>query len=111
MDALLIQEQNKVAFRSKVAGKMHACGHDAHTAMLLTVARILSDLREELPGTVKFVFQPAEEDQGGARAMIDEGTLEDPKVDAALGLHASSLATGQIAAVAGPRNANSDRFS
>ena len=76
MDALPILEQNDVPYKSKNAGKMHACGHDAHTSSLLGVARILNDLKDEFEGTVKLIFQPAEEKTpGGASIMIKEGVL------------------------------------
>jgi len=87
MDALPIQEQTGVDYASEVPGVMHACGHDGHTAIGLAVARLLSQKREDLAGTIKFVFQPAEEGLGGAKAMVDAGVLENPKPDVALGLH------------------------
>jgi len=89
MDGLPVQETSDVEFRSEVEGVMHACGHDTHTAMLLGAARILSDHRSELCGTVKFLFQPAEEHggRGGAMPMIEDGVMEDPKVDYVFGLH------------------------
>ncbi|MDQ3225441.1 MAG: amidohydrolase, partial [Chloroflexota bacterium] len=88
MDALPILEENDVEYRSQTPGVMHACGHDAHTAMLLGVTRLLMDRRDEFAGTVKVLFQPAEESPpGGAKPMIDAGVLTDPKVDAAFGLH------------------------
>ncbi len=86
MDALPIIEKTGVEYASKVSGKMHACGHDGHMAMLLGTAKILSQLRSQLKGTVKFIFQPAEEGLGGAQPMIEEGVL-DPKVDAIFGIH------------------------
>ena len=102
MDALPIKEESDVAYRSKVDGKMHACGHDGHMAMLLGVAKILSQQRDMLKGNVKFLFQPNEEN-GGALPMIEEGVLENPTVDACLGLHLwSPIETGKIGANAGP---------
>ncbi|HUP61298.1 MAG TPA: amidohydrolase, partial [Thermoanaerobaculia bacterium] len=110
MDALPVTEQVDLPFASKVrttyngqeVGVMHACGHDAHVAILLGVAEILAGMREEIPGTVKFIFQPAEEgapagEEGGAELMVKEGALENPKVDAIFGLHVTSrFAVGEI---------------
>src|SRR5881628_87315 len=103
MDALPVTEEVDVPFASKVhatyngqdVGVMHACGHDAHVAVLLGVAEVLSGLRVELPGTVVFLFQPAEEgapegEEGGAELMVKEGALDNPKVDAVFGLHVTS---------------------
>ena len=89
MDGLPVQETSDVAFRSKVDGVMHACGHDTHIAMLLGAARLLSEHRRELCGTVKFLFQPAEEHggRGGAMPMIEEGVMRNPNVDFVFGLH------------------------
>lgn len=87
MDALPILEETGVEYASQVPGVMHACGHDAHTAIGLTVARMLYGRRDQLAGTIKFVFQPAEEGLGGAERMVKEGVLEDPVPDIALGLH------------------------
>ena len=102
MDALPIHEECDVPYRSQVDGKMHACGHDGHMAMLLAAAKILSRSRDNLRGNIKFVFQPNEEN-GGALAMIEDGVLEDPPVDAGLGIHLwSPIQTGKIAANAGP---------
>ena len=82
---------------------MHACGHDAHTSMLLAISRLLMDRRDEFAGTVKVLFQPAEEGGGGARFMIDEGVMEDPKVDAVFGMHMDQDSpVGTIGWVAGP---------
>ena len=86
MDALPIREESGVEFASQ-NGRMHACGHDLHTAMLLGAARLLKAHEEEIPGTVKLMFQPAEEIFEGSRDMIEAGVLEDPKVDAALMIH------------------------
>ncbi len=112
MDALPIHEEVEAEYASKVDGKMHACGHDAHTAMLLGVARVLMQKRDSFKGTVKLLFQPAEEvPPGGAIEMIKDGALENPKVDAAVGLHvASDLPAGQIGWRVGPGSGASDRF-
>ena len=112
MDALPIEEENDLPFASQVPGVMHACGHDAHTAMLIGAARLLVDRRADLPGAVKLMFQPAEENGGaGAKAMIDAGLLDDPKVDAAFGVHTDSTHyAGQIALRAGAANGSADRF-
>jgi len=110
LDALPIQEAAAVEYRSVNDGVMHACGHDAHTAMLLVAARVLSDLRQELAGQVKFVFQPNEENVG-ALAMIQEGVLENPKVEACLGLHIwTPLPTGRIGLSPGPVMAGMEHF-
>jgi len=103
IDALPVRERTDVSFRSKKTtnylgkevGVMHACGHDTHIAMLMGAAKILSDMKEELPGTVKFIFQPAEEgappgEEGGAELMVKEGVLEDPDVDVVFGQHINS---------------------
>ncbi len=88
MDALPMQEMNECPYKSQNEGVMHACGHDVHTAMLLGAARILNDMKDELNGNVKLCFQPAEEaSSGGAQLMVEEGVLENPKVDFAMGLH------------------------
>ncbi len=87
MDALPIEEETGLDFRSQNTGKMHACGHDGHTSILLTTARILARRREELSGTIVFCFQPAEEGGGGAKAMMADGIMENPTVDATIGLH------------------------
>jgi len=111
MDALPVTEQVDVPFKSTVrttyngqeVGVMHACGHDAHVAILLGVAEVLAGMREELPGTIVFLFQPAEEgapegEEGGAYLMVKEGALDKPKVDAVFGLHVTSrFAVGEIA--------------
>ncbi|MBD1928407.1 amidohydrolase [Trichocoleus sp. FACHB-90] len=87
MDALPIQEQNDVPYRSQHDGVMHACGHDGHTAIALSVAFYLSQHRQDFTGTVKIIFQPAEEGPGGAVPMIEAGVLQNPQVDAIVGLH------------------------
>jgi amidohydrolase len=103
MDALPIQERNEVEYASTVPGVMHACGHDGHMAIALGQARLLHDGRRELAGNVRFVFQPAEESAGGAQRCIEAGVLEEPAVDAALGLHiAADTPLGTIVVMAGP---------
>lgn len=87
MDALPLEEANQVPYRSKVKGKMHACGHDGHVTILLGVARLFSSIRERVKGNIKWVFQPAEEGGGGGRIMVEEGALENPRVDAIFGAH------------------------
>jgi amidohydrolase len=87
MDALPIQEANEVSYRSQHDGIMHACGHDGHTAIALGTAYYLSQHRDAFKGTVKIIFQPAEEGPGGAKPMIEEGVLKNPDVDAIIGLH------------------------
>jgi amidohydrolase len=111
MDALPIQEENDLPFKSTRPGVMHACGHDAHTAMLLVAAKILADLKPRLPGNIKFVFEPNEENVG-ALAMIEEGVLENPRVDACLGLHIwTPLPSGQIGITEGPAMAGMEHFN
>ncbi len=102
IDALPITEANDVSYRSRNPGIMHACGHDAHTAMLLVAAKLLVRRRSSLKGNVKFLFQPNEE-VAGAEVMIGEGALENPRVDAAIGLHIwTPLPSGTIAVTSGP---------
>ena len=87
MDALPIQEANQVSYKSQHDGKMHACGHDGHTAIALGTAYYLNQNKEKLSGTIKIIFQPAEEGPGGAKPMIEAGVLKNPDVDAIIGLH------------------------
>jgi amidohydrolase len=127
MDALPVKEQLDLPFASKARGVylgkevdvMHACGHDAHTAILMGVAEVLAGMREEIPGTVMFIFQPAEEGPSdfapdgtntwGARMMVEEGVLEDPRPDAIFGLHVvSGIPSGRITYRAGPMLASAD---
>jgi amidohydrolase len=112
MDALTITEANDVDYASKNEGVMHACGHDAHTSILLGVARLLSERRATFSGTVKLCFQPAEEmPPGGAIQMIGEGVLENPHVDAVIGLHMSSSdPVGTVRVGGGPVMAGGDLF-
>ena len=97
MDALPIEEANPVPYASKIKGKMHACGHDAHTAILLGVAKFFSSMRDQLHGNIKWIFQPAEEGGAGGKLMTEEGVLENPRVDAIFGAHVfPDLSTGKI---------------
>jgi amidohydrolase len=111
MDALPIEERTNLPFASTHPGLMHACGHDLHTTTLLGVAAVLKDLAPQLAGTVKLVFQPAEESIGGMQVMLEEGLLDDPKVDLALGFHNSpNLAVGRFRYTHGPGLAAADSF-
>lgn len=111
MDALPIKEETGLPYQSKNAGKMHACGHDGHTATLLAVAWLLQQLKSELSGKIKIIFQPAEEGGKGSLAMINEGILENPKVDAIFGYHNwPGLPEGVIAVRSGAILAGSGRF-
>ena len=125
MDALPIVEQVNVPFASREksnyngqdVGVMHACGHDTHVAMLMSVAEVLSGMKNDLKGTIKFIFQPAEEgppegEEGGAPLMVKEGVMENPKVDAIFGLHIeSNIEVGQIQYKPGAFMASSDWFT
>ena len=111
MDALPIHEETSWQWKSTNQGKMHACGHDCHMAIGLTVARLLAQKRDELRGTVKFMFQPAEEGLGGAGKMIEAGLLENPRPDYALALHVwSEIEAGVIGLSPGPVMAAADEF-
>ncbi len=110
MDALPIQEETNLPYASKVDGVMHACGHDAHTSILLTAAEILSAKQEELSGEIRFFFQHAEElFPGGAKEMVEAGVTDG--VDMVFGLHvASQLPRGNVGVIYGPATSNSDQF-
>src|SRR5215510_7586754 len=111
MDALPIDEANDVPYRSQTPGVMHACGHDAHVAVGIGVATLLARHRDRIGGTVKLMFQPAEEGLGGARAMIEDGVLKGPDVDVALGLHVSStFPTGTAVVRSGAMMAAADKL-
>jgi len=124
MDALPVVEETDVPFKSTArtewngmeCGVMHACGNDAHTSILMGVAEVLAQIRDRIPGTVKFIFQPAEEtppigEHGGAKMMIEEGCLKDPDVEAIFGLHVTSVfPTGMIGYRSGPLMASADDF-
>ena len=112
IDALPIPEENNLSYKSLVEGKMHACGHDVHTAILLGVAKVLSNFKEYIKGNIKFVFQPAEEESpdGGAKEMVERGILENPKVDRAMALHVWPLPLGTIGLKSGTMMAQSDRL-
>ncbi|MEJ7654074.1 MAG: amidohydrolase [Chloroflexia bacterium] len=111
MDGLPIEERSGAEYSSKHPNRMHACGHDTHIAMLLASASVLLGVRDQLHGRVKLIFQPAEEGLGGAKVMMDEGVLEDPHVDAALGFHIwNNLPTGQVGVREGPVMASTDRI-
>jgi len=116
MDALPVEEKRESPYRSENAGVMHACGHDGHTAIVLGAAEVLAALRTRLPGTVVFLFQPAEEgppegEEGGALLMLKEGVFDDPKVQAVYGLHMDPLLdVGTVGWSIGPIFASSDRF-
>ncbi len=112
MDALPVQEQNEVPYRSVHEGKMHACGHDGHVAIALGTAHYLQAHRELFAGTVKIIFQPAEEGPGGALPMIEAGVLKNPDVDALVGLHLwNNLPLGTLGVRSGPMMAATEFFT
>ena len=116
MDALPINETIDVPYKSKNPGVKHACGHDVHTTVELGVAEVLSKMRDQISGTIKFIFQPAEEgpptgEEGGAALMIKEGVMENPRPQAIFGLHTMpSIEAGQIGYHSGPAMASADKF-
>ena len=112
IDALPLTEVLDAPFASGTPGVMHACGHDGHTAIAITMAEIMAERRAEIPGTAVFLFQPAEEVLGGARPMIEAGALEDPRVDEVYGLHLTTQQrVGQVQVRPGPSMASADAFS
>ncbi len=111
MDALPIQEENIISYKSQIDGLMHACGHDGHTAIALGTAKYLWEHRDRFSGTVKIIFQPAEEGPGGAKPMIAAGVLENPQVDAVIGLHLwNNLPLGTVGVRSGALMAATEYF-
>ncbi len=110
MDALPVQDTLETAYRSPVLGVKHACGHDVHMAVALGVAEVLATLRDELAGTVKFIFQPAEESLEGARAMLAAGVLESPRPEAIFALHVSPIPVGTVGVATGLCLAGMEEF-
>ncbi|GAA0729016.1 M20 family metallopeptidase [Clostridium malenominatum] len=109
IDGLSVNEETGLAYTSKTPGMMHACGHDAHIAMLLGATKILLEMKDEIKGTVKFIFQPAEEIVSGAKKMIEGGVLENPKVDMTFGMHIwSDVPVGKVSIQPGPMMAAVD---
>ncbi|NMM63162.1 amidohydrolase [Clostridium sp. P21] len=112
MDALPLEDRKNCDYCSKIKGKMHACGHDAHTSILLGTAKILNSIKGSLNGNVKLFFEPAEETTGGAKVMIKEGVLEDPEVSNVIGLHVEeNIPVGEIGIKRGVVNAASNPFT
>jgi amidohydrolase len=112
MDALPIKEQTGLPFASENEGVSHACGHDGHMAMCLGVAKVLSDYRDKFTGTIKLLFEPGEEYPGGAKLMVEDGALENPKVDAIIGCHIyPEIDTGKFGLRYGAMTARNDEFT
>src|SRR6056297_237354 len=111
MDALPIGEENEIEYKSIHEGKMHACGHDGHMAIALGILKIMHKLKDDLSGSIKFIFQPAEETDGGAKGMIEDGALDNPKVDYIFGTHIwPDIETGKFGLKNGPIMAGTDMF-
>jgi amidohydrolase len=112
MDALPMDEANRVPYASQIKGKMHACGHDAHVTILLGAAKFFSSIQDQVKGNIKWIFQPAEEGGGGGRIMVEEGVLENPKVDAIFGAHVFPfLSVGKVGIYEREGLAAADRFT
>lgn len=112
IDALPLEDKKSADYSSKIHGKMHACGHDAHTTILMGAAKILNSMKDQLNGNVKLIFEPAEETVGGARFMIEEGILNNPSVDAVIGLHVNEdIKAGHIGVKRGVVHAASNPFT
>ncbi|MDU2122418.1 MAG: M20 family metallopeptidase [Clostridium celatum] len=112
IDGLPMQDKKSCSYASKVSGKMHACGHDGHTTILLGAAKLLNKNKDKFNGTIKLIFEPAEETTGGARVMIEEGVLTNPNVDVMCGLHVEeTLDAGMIMVRRGTVNAASNPFN
>jgi amidohydrolase len=111
MDALPMDEANRIRYASQIKGKMHACGHDAHVTILLGAAKFFSSIPDQVKGNIKWIFQPAEEGGGGGRIMVEEGVLENPKVDAIFGAHVFPfLSVGKVGIYEREGLAAADRF-
>lgn len=111
IDALPMNEENTFEYASKNKGRMHACGHDVHTAVLLGVAKVLNEIKNSFSGNIKLVFQPAEEAEGGALPMIEEGVMENPSVDGAVAYHVWNYPSGTIGIKPGSITASPDHFN
>lgn len=114
MDALPVTEETGLEFASTHQGKMHSCGHDSHTAILLTAGKIINENKDKLRGSVKLIFQPGEEIPGGAKSMIEEGALENPRLKYIIGQHGGGIFEDPVGAIGFRENAlmaSMDRFS